>query len=76
MGNCCKKKLLTERIETVSKTSNENTNKSGGEGKGNKEKNNESNENPKKYDLLLLKDNIASSEKQLNRPKKKVIKMK
>ena len=71
MGNCCKKKLLTERIETVSKTSNENTSKSGGEGKGNKEKNNESNENPKKYDLLLLKDNIASSEKQLNRPKKK-----
>ena len=38
MGNCCKKKLLTERIETVSKTSNENTNKSGGGGKGNKEK--------------------------------------
>ena len=71
MGNCCKKKLLTERIETVSKTSNENTSKSGGEGKGNKEKNNESNENPKKYDLLLLKNNIASSEKQLNRPKKK-----
>ena len=70
MGNCCKKKLLTERIETVSKTSNENTSKSGGEGKGNKEKNNESNENPKKYGLLILKENIPSSEIPL-RPKKK-----